>query len=107
MSNFKPIIVITTLPNLASAELIGVLLLEKKLAACVQYENIVSQYMWEEKMCRDNEVRLSIKTSRHLYKETQKQIVQHHPYECPQVLMLPVSKGFAPYLRWFKRVLSA
>ena len=38
MSNFKPIIVITTLPNQASAELIGVLLLEKKLAACVQYK---------------------------------------------------------------------
>lgn len=51
-------------------------------------------------------MRLTIKTSRHLYQAVQKHIVQQHPYECPQILMLPVSKGFAPYLRWMRRMLG-
>ncbi len=106
MSSFKPVIVTATAPDRPSAERIGLLLLEKQLAACVQYETIRSQYVWEGRICSEDEVRLTIKTSRHLYQAVQKHIVQQHPYECPQVLMLPVSKGFAPYLRWMRRMLG-
>lgn len=45
MSAFKPVIVTTTAPTREEAEKIGNLLLEKQLAACVQYEAITSQYL--------------------------------------------------------------
>ena len=99
MSAFKPVIVTTTAPTREEAEKIGNLLLEKQLAACVQYEAITSQYLW-------NEIRITIKTSRHCYREIQKTIIANHSYECPQILMQNVSRGYAPYLRWLKQSLG-
>jgi len=103
MSAFKPVIVTTTAPTREEAEKIGSLLLEKQLAACVQYEAITSQYLWNGEICRDDEIRITIKTSRHCYREIQKTILANHSYECPQILMQNVSRGYAPYLRWLKR----
>ncbi|MDO5074205.1 MAG: divalent cation tolerance protein CutA, partial [Neisseria animaloris] len=33
-------------------------------------------------------------------------IVQNHSYDCPQILMQPVSRGFVPYLRWMREQLG-
>ena len=106
MSAFKPVIVTTTAPTREEAEKIGGLLLEKQLAACVQYEAITSQYLWNGEICRDDEIRITIKTSRHCYREIQKTILANHSYECPQILMQNVSRGYAPYLRWLKQCLG-
>ena len=106
MPAFKPVIVTTTAPTREEAEKIGGLLLEKHLAACVQYETITSQYLWNGEICRDDEIRITIKTSRHCYREIQKTITANHSYECPQILMQNVSRGYAPYLRWLKQSLG-
>ena len=106
MPAFQPVIVTTTAPPRAEAEKIGGLLLEKHLAACVQYETITSQYLWNGEICRDDETRITIKTSRHCYREIQKIIIANHSYECPQILMQNVSRGYAPYLRWLKQSLG-
>ena len=106
MPAFKPVIVTTTAPTREEAEKIGGLLLEKHLAACVQYETITSQYLGNGEICRDDEIRTTIKTSRHCYREIQKNIIANHSYDCPQILMQNVSRGFAPYLRWLKQCLG-
>ena len=106
MPSFKPVIVTTTAPTREEAEKIGGLLLEKHLAACVQYETITSQYLWNGEICRDDETRITIKTSRHCYREIQKTIIANHSYDCPQILMQNVSRGFVPYLRWLKQCLG-
>ena len=106
MPAFKPVIVTTTAPTREEAEKIGGLLLEKHLAACVQYETITSQYLWNGESCRDDEIRITSKTSRHCYREIQKNIIANHSYDCPQILMQNVSRGFAPYLRWLKQCLG-
>ena len=61
MPAFKPVIVTTTAPTREEAEKIGGLLLEKHLAACVQYETITSQYLWNGEICRDDEIRITSK----------------------------------------------
>ena len=63
MSAFKPVIVTTTAPTREEAEKIGGLLLEKHLAACVQYETITSQYLWNGLLnpIRSNQGRLKIR----------------------------------------------
>ena len=102
----QPAIILTTCPSQAEAERIGRLLLQQRLAACVQYEAITSQYLWNGEICHDDEIRITIKTSRHCYREIQKNILANHSYECPQILMQNVSRGYAPYLRWLKQSLG-
>lgn len=102
MPRFKPVIITATATNCEEAERIGRLLLENGLAACVQYESIRSQYVWNGEMCSGEEIRMVIKTARCYYKAVEKTIVRHHSYDCPQVLMQPVQGGFLPYLKWMK-----
>ncbi|MCS4533119.1 divalent-cation tolerance protein CutA [Neisseria montereyensis] len=106
MPQFKPVVVTTTVPNREEAERIGSLLLTQQLAACVQYEPIFSQYVWEGSLCSDEEIRIVIKTARCHYKAIEKIIVQNHSYDCPQIIMQPISRGFIPYLRWMKTQLG-
>ncbi|MCP1659653.1 divalent-cation tolerance protein CutA [Neisseria perflava] len=106
MPHFKPVIITTTTATREEAEKIGLLLLQKQLAACVQYEDITSQYVWQGEIYRDPETRLVIKTARCYYGEIEKTIRAHHSYECPQILMQTVSRGFVPYLRWMKAQLG-
>ena len=105
MPAFKPVIVTTTAPTREEAEKIGGLLLEKHLAACVQYETITSQYLWTGEICRDDEIRITIKP-RATATRNPKNIIANHSYDCPQILMQNVSRGFAPYLRWLKQCLG-
>lgn len=102
MPQFKPVIITTTVAEPAEAERIGSLLLENRLAACVQYENIRSRYIWEGKICSDDEIRITIKTARCHFGAVEKIILQNHSYECPQILMLPIHRGHRPYMKWFK-----
>ncbi|UOO80867.1 divalent-cation tolerance protein CutA [Uruburuella testudinis] len=106
MPQYKPVTVTTTAPNLEEARRIGAALLAHKLAACVQYETITSQYVWQGELHCDEEIRLTVKSSRCHYRAIEKTILQLHSYECPQILMQPVSRGFAPYLRWAKAALG-
>ena len=55
-------VVLCTAPDHESATRIGETLLQERLAACVQYEAIRSQYWWQGELCTDDEVRLTIKT---------------------------------------------
>lgn len=106
MPRFKTAVVLITAPNRTEAENIGRALLEKRLAACVQYENIVSQYVWMGETCRDDEIRITVKSVRSLFKKVAKTVRANSSYDCPQILMLPVSGGSKDYLRWLKAQLA-
>ena len=107
MSAFKPVIVTTTVPTREEAEKIGNLLLEKQLAACVQYEDIVSEYVWQGELCRSAEVRVVIKSARRHYSAVEKIILTHNGYDCPQIVMQPIQRGLRAYLRWMQAQLGA
>ncbi|MBB1094616.1 divalent-cation tolerance protein CutA, partial [Rhodopseudomonas palustris] len=57
----------TTLPDEASAKTIIHLLLEQKLAACVQMMPVQSFYRWEGKLCESSEQLVLIKTRSNLF----------------------------------------
>lgn len=100
MPDCQPAIVLTTCPSQAEAERIGKLLLQQRLAACVQYETIQSQYLWQGELCCDSEIRLTIKTAERHYPAVERLILEQHSYDCPQILLLPVSGGTEGYLKW-------
>ncbi|MDO4878769.1 MAG: divalent-cation tolerance protein CutA [Neisseria sp.] len=106
MPAFKPVIIITTAANREEAEKIGRALLEGRLAACVQYQDIISEYVWQGEYCRSAEVRIVIKSARCHYSAVEKTILANSGYDCPQILMQPIQRGLRAYLRWMKAQLG-
>ena len=95
------LLVLTNLPDRAAAERIGDLLIEKKLAACV---NILapcrSVYRWKGAVQRDEEHPVLIKTTSERYAELERALRAAHPYELPEIIAVPVEHGLPEYLDW-------
>lgn len=93
-------IVVTTCPNEEEAKRLSLKLVEQQLAACVQLCPITSVYTWEKKTCTDPEIRLTIKTKKHLYQAVEDFIRGHHSYDVPQIIQIPILQGSKAYLEW-------
>ena len=63
---------------------------------------ILSIYLWEENVEGTEEITLTIKTSSQASLRCQERIVQLHPYDVPEIIILPVLGGHVPYLNWVK-----
>ena len=96
--------VLTNLPDRASAQRVADVLIENHIAACV---NILAEcssiYRWQGKIETASEVPLLIKTTRAAYPRLEASIRAHHPYELPEIIAVPVSAGFPGYLQWVTR----
>jgi periplasmic divalent cation tolerance protein len=75
-------------------------LLEKELAACVNITPVRSLYRWKGECCDDEEHLLIIKTRRGLADAAIAALRAVHPYEVPEIIVLPVIAGHPPYLAW-------
>ncbi|WP_428776037.1 divalent-cation tolerance protein CutA [Vibrio sp.] len=95
-------VVLTTVNNPDVQQAIIDELLKNQLAACIQAVPIQSHYVWQDEVCADQETLLIIKTRPTCYQQLEQLIVRLHNYDTPQVLQLPVSDGFDPYLQWLK-----
>lgn len=93
--------VLSTVPDIKKARQLAGLLVSKKLAACVQIlPGLESHYRWHGKKEISREVLLLIKTKVSIYKRLEKILLKNHPYEVPEILCLPVTKGGRSYLDW-------
>lgn len=75
-------------------------LVDKRLAACVNITDVRSYYCWENAFCEDEEALLVIKTTAGRCNDVMDAILQVHPYELPEIIVLPVVAGHPPYLEW-------
>jgi len=95
------LLVLTNLPDRASAEKLADLLVGKQLAACV---NILapcrSVYRWKGKVWNETEQLLVIKTTAAVFEDVKRTVKELHSYELPEILALPVSDGEASALAW-------
>lgn len=97
-------VVLCTCPDNASAEQLAARLLSQKLVACVNLlPGITSLYQWQGELCRDSEVQLVLKTRADCLPALEACIKEHHPYEVPEMLALPVEWGHRPYLEWINQ----
>lgn len=95
------ILVLCTVPDLASAERIAHVLVEARLAACVNIvPGVRSVYRWQGAVEAANELQLVIKTVAERYHTVEETIRTHHPYALPEIIAVPVSEGAPAYLRW-------
>ncbi len=92
---------LVTIDDPGKAAELARLLVEKKLAACV---NIISEirsiYQWKGKVCDEKEVLMIIKTRTRLFGELKAAVKASHPYEVPEIISLPIDDGLADYLQW-------
>lgn len=75
-------------------------ILEQKLAACIQSMPIHSHYIWDGKVQEDHEQLLILKTKKELYTRLESLIISKHNYETPQIVQVPFTDGYNPYLSW-------
>ena len=77
-------------------------LVKKKLAACVNINaSVRSIYRWKDSVIDDDEVLLIIKTSASNLKAVQKCIEEHHSYDVPEIISVPIDHGSEKYLKWW------
>jgi periplasmic divalent cation tolerance protein len=90
-----------TFPTLESAQQTAEQLVENRLAACAQILNpIRSIYVWKEKREISNEILLLVKTKFALFNQLAETVRRGHPYDCPQIIALPILAGNEDYLNW-------
>ncbi len=101
------IVVLSACDSEEEAARLARLLVEKRLASCV---NIVPQvrsiYRWKGEIADAREWVLMIKTRRDVFPALQAEIAKIHSYEIPEVIALPVVDGAEAYLAWLDRELE-
>ena len=95
--------VMTTIAGEALAEALAREIVQARLGACVQVQNIKSFYMWKNEALSEPECLLLIKTRKALYQPLEDFIRAHHSYETPEIVQLPITAGSAGYLQWVAR----
>ena len=95
--------VTTTLPDLAAAERLALVLVEERLAACAQVVGPVSStYRWQGAVERARECYCHLKTTVDRFPALQARIRELHPYEVPEIIALPIVEGNPGYLEWIR-----
>jgi periplasmic divalent cation tolerance protein len=98
---FVTVIVLTTLPADADADRLGRTLVDERLVACVNVLPVMTSiYRWQGAVEQASERQLIMKTTSARVEELKVRLAALHPYEVPEILVLPISDGGASYLAW-------
>lgn len=93
--------VLTTFSDPGEAEKFAQYILENRIAACCQLSaSVKSIYSWNNKIERDREFILSIKTRKELFDTLACEIRKHHSYETPQIISLDIADISEDYREW-------
>jgi periplasmic divalent cation tolerance protein len=95
------VVVLSTFPSSEKAAEIARVLVDERLAACVNLVPAVrSIYRWQGAVHDDAEVLAIIKTTAERAAALRDRLIALHPYDVPEAIVLPVTDGHAPYLAW-------
>src|SRR5690242_8188604 len=93
------LLVFSTFPDVQSAKRIGRILVEERLADCVNIlPKIESVYRWEKKVEEAEETLCLIKTTIGQYQTLESRIKALHPYEVPEIIAINLASGLPAYL---------
>ena len=95
------LVVLCTCPDTKVAEELAAGLVDAGFAACVNIlPEIRSIYRWQDELQTDSEALMIVKTSQGRYMQLERWLLEHHPYDVPEVLALRVEAGASKYLAW-------
>src|SRR6185437_123608 len=97
----RAVLVYTTWPSLVEAERSGRVLVERRLAACVNIlPGMISHYWWQGKLERGEETVALFKTRASLAEPLRQAVKEAHPYETPSIMVMPIESIDADYYAW-------
>ena len=93
-------LILTTVPDLDTAQKLAAQVLDARLAACVSQQGTVhSTYHWQGKLESADEIQMLFKTSIARAPELEQFIQKHHPYDTPEILCWQATAS-AAYGQW-------
>jgi periplasmic divalent cation tolerance protein len=79
-------------------------LVEERLAACVNIVPMMeSYYWWDDVVNHDNEALLIVKTTAERFGDLQEYVEEHHPYDLPELIALPLVDALPEYVAWIHK----
>ena len=97
----RAVLVYTTFPSLVEAEAVGKVIVERRLAACVNIlPGMISHYWWEGRVERAEEAVAIFKTRESLAAQVSDAVREHHSYTTPAIVVLPVESMEQGYFSW-------
>ena len=107
MPETDAIVVFMTTATHSEALKIAGLLVQTKLAACVQIlPQIESVYRWQGKIEQASEVLLIAKTTKAKFNDLEREVRALHSYETPEIVAVPLVACSTPYLEWLSASLD-
>lgn len=101
-------IVLTTVPDGGLGETLARTLVDGRLAACVNVlPPMTSFYRWQGAIEQGSECQLIVKTTSANVAAVMAAIRSRHPYENPELLVIPVASGGSAYLDWIRQSTTA
>jgi periplasmic divalent cation tolerance protein len=92
-------VILSTVPS-DKSELLARILIDTRMVACINVVPVQSYYRWNGEFCSEPEHLLIAKTTEEKADAVIVAIKAQHPYEVPEIIALPVSSGYLPYLEW-------
>ncbi len=100
------IVIFITSGSEEEAKKLARVLVEEKLAACVNIlSGVESLYWWKGKIESSKEWMLVVKTQGKMVNKVVKRVKEIHSYEVPEVIALPIVEGNKDYLQWISDTL--
>lgn len=101
------VVALTTLPPHVDGDAFVRALLEARVVACgTLLPGARSIYRWEGAIESASETVVLLKTTAAQVDALKRQLPELHPYEVPELLILPCDDGFPPYLAWVQQEAS-
>ncbi len=101
MPDIAALVVLSTFPDAERAAQVARVLVDERLAACVNLVPAVrSIYRWQGAIQDDAESLAIIKTTPERYAHLAARLAELHPYDVPEIIALPLAGGHPKYLAW-------
>ncbi|MGZ4987612.1 MAG: divalent-cation tolerance protein CutA [Limisphaerales bacterium] len=96
-------IALVTAPDLKTARMLAKAALQKRLVACGNLvPKIESYYWWKGKIAISAEVLIVFKTTRKQLVALEKLVLEKHPYDTPEFVVLDIASGTKRYMQWIE-----
>jgi periplasmic divalent cation tolerance protein len=103
----RVLVVLTTVADAGQAQRLAQALVTERLAACVTVlAPARSTYRWQGAVESADEVPLLVKTTAARWPALRERLRALHPYDVPEMLVLPAADGWPDYLAWVRASVS-
>jgi periplasmic divalent cation tolerance protein len=100
-SDQNGVILISTFSDEKSLiDLSRILVMEKRICACVNYTMVKSTYVWNSALQQEEEYLAFFKTTSDHVENLKTEIKNNHPYDVPEIVVIKMSDVSHEYFNW-------